>query len=111
MAPAPAAKKSRPRESRSTTTTASSVKGAKKNAAAWLDSEQTVANAQGWAVYECVDEKTLQVFYEVMAFGDRFTDQQARAFVDHLSSRGDKLGMRAHKLVFASKLGQARKKK
>ena len=113
MASAPAAKKSRPRESRSSTTTASSAKDEKKTADAWSANDQLIANAQGWGVYECVDEKKLNVFFEIMSHGVRFKDDAtARLFVNSLSTKhSDTRAAAAIKLVFKSKIGSTTRKK
>ncbi len=113
MAPVRAAKKSHQNASRSSSTTASSAKAAKKTDVFWLADDQLVANAQGWGVYECVDMKTLKIFFEIMSYGDRFeNDYVAREFVNLLSIKGsDTVATRALRLVMASKVGTPRKKK
>lgn len=117
MAPAPVAKKSRPSASRSSSTTASSAKGARKNAESsdveWRPRDQEDALAQGWEIVECIDEKTTKVFFEVMySIGSRFTtDNAARAFVMNQNKAGDELAIRALRLVFRSKAGETGRKK
>lgn len=113
MVHARAAKKSRPSASRSSSTTASSAKDAKKTDAAWPADDQLVANAQGWGVYECVDMVTLKVFFEIMSHGTRFKDDaDARTFVKYMASKhSDARAARAETLVFTSKIGTPRKKK
>lgn len=114
MAPVPVVKKSRPRESRSTTTTASSAKAARKtgasshadSAAEWSARDQEDAAAQGWGVFDCIDMDTRKVFLEMEAVGKRFTnDNKAREFVAVQASAGDALALRAVRAVFRSKVG------
>ena len=117
MAPASAAKTSRPRASRSGTTTASSAKAAAKDDAKdgteWSARDQEDARAQGWELVECIDEKTRKIFFEVMyCAGSRFTaDGAARAFVMNQNKAGDELAIRAMRVVFRSKVGETGRKK
>lgn len=112
MAPAPVAKKSRPRESRSATTTASSAKAAKNDAPDWSARDQEDAAAQGWGVFDCIDMITRKVFMEMEAVGGRFlNDNQAREFVAFQAKAGDKLALRAVRAVFRSKVGDKARSK
>lgn len=111
MATARAARKSRPRASRSDTTTASSAKDAKNEAADWSERDQEAAVAEGWGVFTCIDEKTHKVFLEMQAEGDRFdTDNKAREYIAFKSKAGDALALRAIRAVFRSKAGATPKK-
>lgn len=116
MAPAPVAKKSRPSASRSTTSTASSAKAGAKSGASdsvdWRPRDQEDARAQGWELVECIDEKSLKIFFEVMYVDARFaSDNLARAFVMEQNKAGDELAIRALRLVFRSKAGETGRKK
>lgn len=117
MARVPAGKKSQPKESRSSSTTASSAKAKKKTADSldvdWAQADQDAAFIQGWGLFEVIDmDKPRKVFYEVQEWGARFENASfARAFVLKQSNSGDALASKAIRLVFRSKAGFSGKKK
>lgn len=111
MARAAAATTSRQRASRTVSTTASGAKRPKKQSqkepvADWSALDQQNAEAQGWGVFECIDESSLKIFFEVQGVGDRFAhDGLARQFVMNQNKAGDELAIKALRAVFRSKAG------
>jgi len=106
-------KKSTRAASTSATSTARSAK-ASQNAVdtSWSDHEGSESAAQGWGVYECVDEKTTKVFFEIQTFGTRFKhDEAARVHVAGMAKGGDALALKALRIVFRSKVSDKAKGK
>lgn len=117
MARAAAATTSRQRVSRTASTTASGAKRPRKSqqestADKWLERDQQDAEAQGWGVFECIDEKTRKIFFEIMGVGDRFAhDGLARQFVMNQNKAGDDLAIKALRVSFQSKIGHKARSK
>jgi hypothetical protein len=113
MASVNAAKKSPRNASRTTSSSASTArpKTSASNDAAefvWTAAEQAMAAAQGWGVYECIDEKSHKIFFEMQSHGPRFvSDNEARAFIMNQNKAGDDLAIKAMRIVFRSKVGVA----
>lgn len=63
-------------------------------------------------MYECIDEKSHKLFFEVQAHGARFAhDGLARAFVMNQNKAGDELAIKALRAVFRSKTGATQRRK
>lgn len=112
MAPAAhAARKSRQRASSTASTTASTAPRSQKSSndavdSVWSPSDQEAANAQGWGIFECIDEKSLKIFFEAQSHGTRFSsDNEARVFIMNQNKAGDSLAIKALGVVFRSKAG------
>ncbi len=57
-------------------------------------------------MFECIDEKTKRIFFEVFETTTRFKDSNlARQFVASRSKIGDILALKAVRIVFRSKAG------
>ena len=57
-------------------------------------------------MFECIDEKTKRIFFEVFETTARFKDSnQARHFVANQSKAGDSLALKAIRVIFRSKAG------
>lgn len=107
MARVPAAKRSRPSESKSGSSTASRAKSDVNED--WRPSDQEAALVQGWGVFDCIDMHSLKHFLVIQHAGKRFgkvdPDKHARTFVLAQSNTGDALATRAIRAVFRSRIG------
>lgn len=101
------AKKSPKRASRSASTTASTAKRVKKeDSLDWSADDQLDAHDEGWGLYECVDEKTRKVFFEIHDYTTEFADASAaRRWVMERARIGDALAIKAVRIEFTSKTG------
>lgn len=116
MVRASAGKTSRPNASRTSSTTASRAKPRKKEPLPpddnWTARDAEDAALQGWELWECIDEKTLKIFFEVFSFGSRFEkDALARAFVMERNKAGDELAIKALRAVFRTKAAPTPRRK
>lgn len=72
----------------------------------WTQNDQTIALAQGWGVFECIDMRSKKVFMQIMREGPRFTtEHHLDLFIKYHEKQRDPLVSKAVRLVFQSKTG------
>jgi hypothetical protein len=103
--------KSRQPASNSATSTASRARKAQNDASnsdaqqgdSWEKREADQAAMQGWELFECIDETTLKIFYEIGPVDGEEPLVQPASHVAELARKGDALAIKALRMVFRSK--------
>ncbi len=72
----------------------------------WTAEDQAAARAQGWGLFDTIDEKNpKKIFYSIGAAVRANPDDKAIRFVEVQTRAGDALAIKAARAVFRSKAG------